>query len=61
MLVDEIGPIGNIIWKRVLREFGWTEEAVPVSRLEDFIRRFEEEIPYEEHRKLFETGQEVIG
>ncbi len=51
--VDEMGPVGNIIWKKVLEGFGWTEEAVPISRLEEFIKRLAEEIPYKEHREAF--------
>jgi hypothetical protein len=51
--IDEIGPVGNLLWKKILNEFGWREEAIPSSRSDSLLDRLAEEIPYEEHRENF--------
>ncbi len=50
---DEMGPVAKIVWKKLLDEFGWDEETLPVGRLDEFIDRLAEEIPYDNHREAF--------
>ncbi|RLJ70261.1 hypothetical protein BCF55_0527 [Hydrogenivirga caldilitoris] len=52
-LLDEMGPVAKIVWKKLFDEFGWDEESVPASKLDEFIERLAEEIPYDDHRSAF--------
>ena len=53
VFVEEIGPIGKAVWKKIFRDMGWEENMVPVSKAEEFIERLAQEIPYDNHRDAF--------
>lgn len=48
--IQEIGPIGSIIWTKLLKEFG---ESLPKELLGNLIERLAKEIPDEKHRDNF--------
>ncbi len=51
--LEEIGPIGKILWNKILGEFGWQEDKIPVDRFDELLIRLSEEIPEESHRREF--------
>ena len=51
--IEEIGPIGKVVWKKILQELGWEEDAVPVDKLNELVDRLSEEIPYDVHKNAF--------
>ncbi|NPA42190.1 MAG: hypothetical protein GXO18_07960 [Aquificae bacterium] len=51
--IDEIGPVGKVLWSKILKEFGWKDHSIPANRLKDLINTLAKEIPFEEHRTGF--------
>ncbi len=51
--VDEIGPIGVAVWKKVFEKMGFAQDRLPKDRLSEFIQRLAQEIPDEKHSKRF--------
>lgn len=48
--IQEIGPVGPIIWNKITKEFG---EIIPKDLLGDLIEQLAKEIPDEKHRDTF--------
>ncbi|WP_457600845.1 hypothetical protein [Hydrogenivirga sp.] len=53
VFIDELGPVAKLVWKKIMDEFGWDEETLPMDKLDEFIDRLAEEIPYDNHRDAF--------
>ncbi len=51
--IEEIGPIGKAVWKKIFNELGWEEGMVPLSKFDEFVERLAQEIPYDNHRSAF--------
>ncbi len=51
--VEEIGPIGVAVWKKVFERMGLVPDKLPEERLPEFIQKLAEEIPDEKHSKRF--------
>jgi len=51
--VEEIGPVGVAVWKKVFEKMGLAPDGLPEDKLPEFIQRLAEEIPDEKHSKRF--------
>lgn len=51
--MEDIGPIGAVLWKKVFEKMGLELDKLPINKTQDFIRRLAEEIPDERHAKAF--------
>ncbi|MFN7065933.1 MAG: hypothetical protein ACK4OF_07290 [Aquificaceae bacterium] len=51
--VEEIGPIGPFIWKRVFEKLGFEVNKVPEDQLNELLKALALEIPDEKHRHIF--------
>lgn len=51
--VEEIGPIGIVVWKRVFEKMGFEVDKMPLNKLSDFIKMLAEEIPDKKHSDNF--------
>lgn len=51
--IEEIGPIGVLVWKKVFEKLGFDLDKLPRSRLMEFIDLLAKEIPDEKHANRF--------
>ncbi len=51
--LEEIGPVGVAVWKKVFEKMGLAPDGLPEDKLPEFIQRLAEEIPDEKHSKRF--------
>ncbi len=53
LFLKEIGPIGKIVWDRVLKDLGLSEERINSSKLKVFLERLKSEFPERELGESF--------
>jgi len=51
--IEELGPIGAVVWKKVFERLGFEADKLPKNRLEEFINTLAKEIPDEKHANRF--------
>lgn len=60
--IEELGPIGTLIWKKVFERLGFDVDKLPENKLEEFINILAKEIPDEKHANRFiEKTRRWIG
>ncbi len=52
--IEEIGPIGPLVWNKVLKDLGYTEDSITMEELRSMVNMLAKEIPDEKHAKNFE-------
>lgn len=60
IFIDYIGPIGTILFKKVLGEYSYDPAKIPKSSFKAFVKRLEEEIPEEGLREEFRKKLEEV-
>ena len=58
--VDVMGPIGGVLFKKVLGEYSSDFEKIPAKSFKSFIKRLEEEIPEEDLKEEFRKKLEEV-
>ncbi len=53
VFVDEIGPVGPILWDRILSELGVDNNSIPKDMAEKLLNKLASEIPEESHAEAF--------
>ncbi len=53
VFVEEIGPIGAVVWKRIFEVLGFEVDKLPKQEVNKFINMLANEIPDEKHSKRF--------
>lgn len=60
IFVDCMGPIGGLLFKRILGEYTSRPDRIPRKSFRAFVKRLEEEIPEEHLRKEFRKKLEEV-
>ncbi len=53
MFVDEIGPVGPILWNRILSDLGLDESHIPKNMVDKLLNKLASEIPEGKHSEAF--------
>jgi hypothetical protein len=53
LFIDEIGPVGPLLWNRILRDIGLEEALIPKDMVEKLLKRLASEIPEGKHSDAF--------
>ncbi len=51
--VEEIGPVGPVLWNRILRDLGVKEDIIPKSMIDKLLEKLASEIPDGKHSEAF--------
>jgi len=51
--IEEIGPVGMVVWKKVFEGLGFEVDKLPRQEVNRFINMLSKEIPDEKHSKRF--------
>ncbi len=60
LFVDYMGPIGGVLFKKILGEYSSDFERIPKRSFKSFLKRLEEEIPEENLKEEFRKKLEEV-
>ncbi len=59
--IKHLGPLGKLLWERILDEFGFKEDSMNPNQMRIFVNRLRKEIPDEGWRRSFTLRvQEIL-